>query len=292
LRIAANLGVLDEVDLIEKCIDHLRAIGVDVIVVTDVGSTDGTLEILRAMPAGPDFCLIETSHENLWGFPGRMYERTVAEFPVDRVLLLDADEFWIPRTGNLRDTAGLHGTDVLRVARFNIPPVHGLPLLPDTLTPSAYDQLFLVAKPVEQPWLEFQKKPNLASIMTRVVPKCMIDPRRVGGFAMGGHQPLEKDGIKPTMRVPDDLLIAHAPFSTYPRFLRKLRNIEKTISMHGHRYKAQQAWHWRRWLSLASEGKAEEEFDRQLLTREQFKKAQADGTIQSARQWFEQDKRS
>jgi hypothetical protein len=288
MRIAANLGVMDEVELIEQCIAQLRTIGVDLIVVTDVGSTDGTLEILRALSRGPDFCLIETSPENLWGFPGRMYERTVAEFEVDRVLLLDADEFWIPRTGNLKDTVGLEATDVLRVERFNVPPVRGVPLLPDTLSPAAYDRLFLVAKPVEQPWLEFQRRPNLASIMTRVVPKCILDPARVAGFAMGGHRPLEKHGIKPTTKVPGDLLIAHAPFSTYTRFLRKLQNIEKTISLHGHLYKAQQAWHWRRWLALAEEGKAEEEFSRQLLTQEQFSQALAEGTIQSAKQWFEQ----
>ena len=43
MKIAANLSVLDEVGLIAKCINHLRSIGVDLIVVTDAGSTDGTL---------------------------------------------------------------------------------------------------------------------------------------------------------------------------------------------------------------------------------------------------------
>ena len=48
LRIAAILGVKDEVELIEGTIAHLRAIGVELIVVWDVNSTDGTQDILRS----------------------------------------------------------------------------------------------------------------------------------------------------------------------------------------------------------------------------------------------------
>ena len=42
MRIAANLSVKDEVELIETTIAHLHAIGVDVIVACDMGSTDGS----------------------------------------------------------------------------------------------------------------------------------------------------------------------------------------------------------------------------------------------------------
>jgi len=45
--IAAFLGVKDEVELIERSILHLRAIGVDKIIVCDMVSTDSTLEILE-----------------------------------------------------------------------------------------------------------------------------------------------------------------------------------------------------------------------------------------------------
>ena len=47
IKIAAYLGVKDEAEIIEKCIAHLRAIGVDTILACDMSSTDGTAEILE-----------------------------------------------------------------------------------------------------------------------------------------------------------------------------------------------------------------------------------------------------
>ena len=47
MRIAAHIGVKDEVELIERVINHLQAIGIDVFVICDMYSTDGTSEILE-----------------------------------------------------------------------------------------------------------------------------------------------------------------------------------------------------------------------------------------------------
>ena len=49
-RIAAYLGVKDEVELIEPCIAHLRSIGVEHIMACDMSSTDGTAEVLEGIP--------------------------------------------------------------------------------------------------------------------------------------------------------------------------------------------------------------------------------------------------
>ena len=46
MKFAALLGVKDEVELIGACVAQLRNIGVDQIIVSDYGSTDGTLDIL------------------------------------------------------------------------------------------------------------------------------------------------------------------------------------------------------------------------------------------------------
>ncbi len=61
MRIAANLGVKDEVELIERSVAHLRAIGVDLIIACDLGSTDGTLEILEKHRSDRDFWLFTMS---------------------------------------------------------------------------------------------------------------------------------------------------------------------------------------------------------------------------------------
>ena len=47
-----------------------------------------------------------------------MYQKTIAEFEVDRVLFLDADEFWIPKSGNIKATSSLAEADALTVRRL------------------------------------------------------------------------------------------------------------------------------------------------------------------------------
>jgi hypothetical protein len=81
-------------------------------------------------------------------------------------------------------------------------------------------------------------------------------------------------------------VIAHFPFSTWPRFQRKLNNIRRSFAYFGHRLEDGQAWHWRRWVDLADQGKAEEEFHRQMLTQKEFDNLLASGVIQSAQQWL------
>jgi hypothetical protein len=98
---------------------------------------------------------------------------------------------------------------------------------------------------------------------------------------MGHHQVIKKQGTQPNVVRPNDLIIAHAPFSTSARFLRKLENIDRSLTTFGHRLVGPEAWHWRRWLQIAREGKVDEEFRRQALTEEQFQARLRDATIQS-----------
>ena len=70
MRIAANLNLLDEVEFAEICIQHLRAIGVDVIVLTDIGSIDGTADCLEKFAGDPDIRMIRMRrNEDPWGIP-------------------------------------------------------------------------------------------------------------------------------------------------------------------------------------------------------------------------------
>lgn len=282
MKIAANLNVLDEVELIEPCIRHLRAIGVDLIVLTDLGSIDGTTERLEEFERDPDICQIRLRRdEDPWGFPERMYQKTVTEFAPDRILFLDADEFWLPRSGNIKETASLAQADALSVRRLNVPLVAGQPVLPVDFSPAGYEQLHVVANPLTGARGRLEQDPDASWIMTEIVPKTLVDPRKVDGVIVGAHGVVKTGGNQPNVVTPDDLMIAHFPFSTADRFLRKLANIDRSLKVFGHRLKGAQAWHWRRWVELAEKGKGEEEFRRQILTPEAFQEAVAKGMLQT-----------
>src|SRR5919201_1859064 len=103
------LKVRDEADIIDDNLRYHRSQGVDFFIVADTGSTDGTVEILeRYERAG----ILRLEH-----IPGGIrairegggetrIARLAAEMGADWVIHNDADEFWWPLTGNLKDALG------------------------------------------------------------------------------------------------------------------------------------------------------------------------------------------
>src|SRR4051812_30289952 len=104
-RIAMALKVRDEADVIESNLRFHTALGVDVFVITDNGSVDGTREILRGWEAA--------GRAHVWDREGsfrregsrwltEMARFAAVELAADWVIHADADEFWWPLTGDLR----------------------------------------------------------------------------------------------------------------------------------------------------------------------------------------------
>ena len=99
--------VRDEADVLEDNLRFHHALGVDFFIVTDNGSVDGTKEILqRWVDAGlarvieaPDEPMSSTGHRWLTD----MARLAAEEHGADWVLHNDADEFWWPLEGTLRE---------------------------------------------------------------------------------------------------------------------------------------------------------------------------------------------
>ena len=96
--------VRDEADIIDDNLRYHRAQGVDFFVVADSGSTDGTIEILERYERAGIVRL-----ERPGGGYREMKEggeaevtRVAGEMGADWVIHNDADEFWWPVTGNLK----------------------------------------------------------------------------------------------------------------------------------------------------------------------------------------------
>ena len=107
MRLVMTLKVRDEADVIDDNLRFHRALGVDFFVVMDNGSVDGTAEILdRYAEAGLARVLRDPSGD-LRALGAAWYTRmgrmAATEHGADWVIHNDADEFWWPLEGTLKD---------------------------------------------------------------------------------------------------------------------------------------------------------------------------------------------
>jgi hypothetical protein len=99
-----TLKVRDEADIIEDNLRYHRAQGVDFFVVADTGSTDGTVEILEPYERA-ELVRLERIGRGIHDMKeGGEQEitRIAGEMGADWVIHNDADEFWWPLTGDLK----------------------------------------------------------------------------------------------------------------------------------------------------------------------------------------------
>lgn len=106
MRLAMTLLTRDCADIIEANIRYHRAQGVDLFVVGDDGSVDGTVEILERFEPGGLVKLEPVSgllHE-VWSKGRTKLARLAHELGADWVIHNDQDEFWWSLTGDLKET--------------------------------------------------------------------------------------------------------------------------------------------------------------------------------------------
>ena len=110
MKLFMTLLLRDEEDIVRENLDFHLAQGVDRVIVTDNGSEDGTLEILRDYEArGVVRLLLEPTDDYSQGRWVTRWRGSPPSEGADWVINNDADEFWWPRSGTLprRSSRGL-----------------------------------------------------------------------------------------------------------------------------------------------------------------------------------------
>ncbi len=105
MKLVLTVLARDEADIIDAQIAfHLNA-GVDFVIATDNNSGDGTTEIFEAYERDGVLRLIEEPAEGLrqGEWVTRMARMASRDFAADWVINSDADEFWWPRGGTLKE---------------------------------------------------------------------------------------------------------------------------------------------------------------------------------------------
>jgi glycosyltransferase involved in cell wall biosynthesis len=205
MKLVMTLLVRDEQDIVAEVLDYHLAQGVDEVIVTDNGSEDATLDILRAYEArGVVRVILEPSDDYSQGrWVTRMARMAATELGADWVINSDADEFWWPRSGTLASTfAELDpGTGIVVAHRTNfVPQPEGDDPFWERMTVRERESLNPVGKPLP-PKLAHRAHPEITVVQGN---------HRVQGPDLGGR--LDDGTIE----------ILHFPMRSYAQFENKI----------------------------------------------------------------------
>lgn len=287
---AAVIGHADDPDLLERCIAHHLAIGVDHVFVSLNGGDAASARVAREFaPSGrvraarPETFALDPFH-----YFTAAKDVVAAWAAPDWLLFVDSDELWTPAGGRIQNTAGLDELDLVAAPRFNVPPLRepdGILREPELADRNA--TLVIGARTVmDGDYL--LRNPGTPWIVVEDARKVMVRPELVKEVGRGAHD-VVTPGPVPRWAWPDDLLILHLPFTTEARFRRKVDAIRARLATYGTRFGPTQAWHWRRWLALDYAGQLGAEFERQVFAAADVPELLARGVLTTPARLFARD---
>ena len=285
MSIAALLGVKDEVGLVAASIAHLRRIGVEQIIVSDYGSTDGTLDVLEAQRRVGDVSVMHVNPAVITDY-GTWSARELAlakRTGADWVVFLDATSSGFRRRDRFGNAAIYRGR-CARGAVQRAPDVYRL-LMPADLAPANYGDLLLFTRQPENFRAYVGAHPEVPFITVMPGGQGHGAAMAIGALAPGHHD-IDANGAHVRRIAATDLLIAHVPFSTASRFARRLENIRAEMVQHAAYFSGELAWHWRRWAEMIEPGEVEQEFARQVVDDRTLGLLRRAGSVRSAAEVF------
>jgi hypothetical protein len=211
MKLVLTLLSRDEEDIVETMLDFHLGHGVDFIIATDNGSRDATRSILKRYQRGGVLLLIDeprhTHDQGVW--VTSMARLAFSRFRADWVINSDADEFWWPRSGNLKqDLADVpESVAALNIERFNfLPPdprVAGLRPFHESMT--------------------LRERVSLTSLGDPLPPKVLHRGEGLIAVTDGNHA-VQAGGLPIEAHSFSDIEILHFPARSFAQFERKIRH--------------------------------------------------------------------
>ena len=147
----------------------------------------------------------------------------------DWVLFTDSDEFWLPKSGRIAETGQLGDSDLFIVERFNVATLRGADgaYVPPDLANLPDQPLVAARETIDDAYLSGDT--DVPWIMALDAPKLLVRTAVIERVETGGHAIVARN---PRLRwhMPDDLLIAHVPFTDEARFRRKVAQVREVLS--------------------------------------------------------------
>lgn len=266
MRLIMTLLVRNEADIVRQMLAFHLACGVDHVIITDNGSTDGTVEILQEF--------VRTGVADLWFEPAqdkRQYAAVtrMALFArehrgADWILNSDADELWHHPSGSLKAAVPVDGTRVVHLSRRNmLPPEDGI---------AAGDPLAIMRMAVLKPTSD-AAAPNLLQPLGT---KALCAAPGLLRVSQGNHS-ADFDGPVPA-RWDADVVGYHYPVRSRAQFHCKVEMAGAAYARNSE-FPPEIGRHLRAWYALLCAGDLDAEYDRLVVPKAAREGLMAQGVI-------------
>jgi Glycosyl transferase family 2 len=263
MKLVVTVLARDEADVIDAQVAfHLNA-GADLVIATDNNSGDGTTEILERYAGEGVLHLIHEPTEGLrqGEWVTRMARLAATDFGADWVINTDADEFWWPRGGSLKE--------VLRVVpeRYGIVQAFWRSFVPrpddDTSFAERMTARLTQCAPINDPTSFYRP---VVKVAHRADPQVVV--------ARGNHTLLDSSFGPLTTWHPLEVL--HFPLRSRAQWRRKVQLQGDAFTKHIER--AGTGYHLKSYDAL-QEGRMDEQYESMVVDDVALERGLADGTL-------------
>jgi len=233
-------------------------LGADCFLIVDTSSTDDTRELLDSVKDQYEMIIIDRPlldyQQSNW--ETEMARTAAKQLGADWSIANDADEFWIPKDGNLKTEMTSTGS-ILECPRYN--------MLYDRI---AFDQdapYYLQTNRVQYP-INYPKgiqcqQANLSIMLGQIHGKVAVRSRGLVRVKGGNHRAWHLWSWL-NKKTSENISVYHYPIRSKEKFIQNIENrkalLDAGVTKMGD--------HYRRWVSMYQDGSIEEELNRLTVT--------------------------
>ena len=265
-------GVVDEADIIRDFLEYHLSLGVERFVAVDVGSTDGTVDILAEYERSGRLHLTRRSDPTADGrhWFGVMAARAREIFHASWCLFCDPDEFWVFPEGDAPSYLEAAPAPIMIFPRYNMLPTASAEIGQidyrhfDLVVRRPLEFLYNLRRLDEPGGIEWMLDAHPPDILRFVAPKVLARSGAVRELMPGSHDVEPMDPSIPRQQETQGY-VAHFQVRDVARFANKARRVADFVAANPPQTGVPMGRHWIRLAALYRRGLIGTEYARQIL---------------------------
>lgn len=251
-----NLLIKNEVDILADNIKYHSQVGVDQFIVMDNGSTDGTRELLDALSKDYDLHIIDRPDPD---YQQSNWKTEMAKCAAKRgahwSIANDADEFWVPKQGDLKSELTKTGS-IIYCPRKNVL----FSELDFNADKKYYEQTASVKYPINYAKGIQEEEDRLSIMLGNIHGKVMVRSLGLLRVKGGNHRAWHLWG-RLNQKASSNVTVYHFPIRSKQHFIENIENRKMLLS----KGVTKMGSHYKRWVAMLEKGEIDKELKRLVL---------------------------